>query len=125
MINTTSDDPRGPAERAFRERMQPLLALADQHPDASELFIDGEDIRLSFGDQRRRFRYADFPGLSPRAVQAAGAAAAVFAGVQFGPNPPALPLISVRSRPISASPTSSRRQPTTGMWPSASCAPAA
>ncbi len=99
MTNVIPDDPRGPAERAFRERMQPLLALADQHPDASEVFIDGEDIRLSFGDERRRFRYADFPALTPRAVQAAGAAAAVFAGVQFGPHPPALPLISVKIPP--------------------------
>ena len=50
MTHTIPDDPRGPAERAFRERMQPLLALADQHPDATELLIDGDDISLSFGD---------------------------------------------------------------------------
>ena len=99
MISTTPDDPRGTAEQAFRERMRPLLALADEHAEASELFIDGEDIRLAFGDQRRRFGYADFPGLTPRAVQAAGAAAAVFAGVEFGPHPPARPLLSVKIPP--------------------------
>lgn len=93
------DDPRLEAERAFRERMRPLIALADEHPDASEVFVDGRDIRLSFGDERRLFRYTDFPGLTPRAVQAAGAAAAVFAGVEFGPQLPASPMISVKIPP--------------------------
>jgi type IV secretion system protein TrbB len=45
------------------------------------------------------FGYADFPGLTPRAVQAAGAAAAVFAGVELGPSPPARPPLSVEVPP--------------------------
>lgn len=95
----TIDDPRVDAERAFRERMRPLLTLADEHPTATEVFVDGGDIRLSFGDERRLFGYADFPGLTPRSVQAAGATAAVFAGVEFGSHLPALPMISVKIPP--------------------------
>ncbi len=90
---------RASAERAFRERMAPLLTLAAEHPDASEVFVDADTIRLSFGEERRVFGYGDFPGLTPRAVQAAAAAAAVFAGIEFGPQPPALPLLSVKIPP--------------------------
>ena len=79
--------------------MRPLLALADEHPDASEVFVDGEEIRLSFGDRRMRHGFADFAGLRPRHVEAAGQAAAVFAGLEFGPHPPALPLLSVKIPP--------------------------
>ncbi len=66
---------------------------------ASDVFVDGDVIRLSFGEERRVFGYADFPGLTPRAVQAAAAAAAVFAGIELGPQPPALPLLSVKIPP--------------------------
>lgn len=99
MGRASPDDVRHSAELAFRERMAPLIALGDAYPDASEVFIDGEEIRLSFGERRQRFGYADFPGLTPRAVQAAGAAAAVFAGIEFGSQPPALPVLSVKIPP--------------------------
>ena len=45
------DDTREAASETFRDLMRPLLALAEEHPTASELFIDGEEIRLSFGDE--------------------------------------------------------------------------
>ena len=93
------DDPRAIAEAVFRDRLGPVLALAERHPDATDVFIDGDAIRVSLGDERLLFGYADFPGLTPRAVEAAGAAAAVFAGVEFGPSPPARPLISVKIPP--------------------------
>jgi type II/IV secretion system protein len=93
------DDPRAVAEAVFRERLGPVLALAERHPDATDVFIDGDAIRLSLGDERLLFGFGDFPGLTPRAVEAAGAAAAVFAGVEFGPRPPALPLFSVKVPP--------------------------
>jgi type IV secretion system protein TrbB len=93
------DDPRAVAEAVFRERLGPVLALAERHPDATDVFIDGDAIRLSLGDERLLFGFGDFPGLTPRAVEAAGAAAAVFAGAEFGPVPPARPLISVKIPP--------------------------
>ena len=85
----------------FRERLGPVLALAERYPDATDVFIDGDAIRLSLGDERLAVRLsAEFPGLTPRAVEAAGAAAAaVFAGVEFGPSPPARPLLSVKIPP--------------------------
>ena len=113
MTHWIPDDPRGPAERAFRERMQPLLALADQRPDASELFIDGEERPPLFGGERQRFRYADLPGLFPVRSRPRGCPPS--SPASSWPGPAALPLISVRSRPICASPTSGRPRPTTGM----------
>ena len=92
-------DPWVAAEAACRDRLRPIIDLGARHPDATDVFIDGDAIRVSLGDQRLRFGYADFPGLTPRAVEAAGAAAAVFAGVEFGPSPPARPLISVKIPP--------------------------
>ena len=90
---------RTAAERAFRANLAPLLALADAYPDASEVFIDGDQIRLADGHERQVFSFGNFPGLTPQSVAAAGAAAAVFAGVEFGPHPPALPTISVKIPP--------------------------
>src|SRR3954470_22626483 len=99
VMSQSHQDPRAIAEAVFRDRLGPVLALAERPPDATDVFIDGDAIRLSSGDQRLPFGYADFPGLTPRAVEAAGAAAAVFAGVEFGPSPPARPLISVKIPP--------------------------
>src|SRR4051794_36211116 len=104
VMSQSHQDPRAIAEAVFRDRLGPVLALAERHPDATDVFIDGDAIRVSLGDQRLLFGYADFPGLTPRAVEAAGAAAAVFAGVEFagvefGPSPPARPLISVKIPP--------------------------
>lgn len=92
-------DPRAVAEAVFRERLAPLLALADEHPDATELCVDGDEIRLDLGDAWLERRFGDFPGLTPGAVRAAGAAAAVFAGVEFGPRAPAVPAMSVKMPP--------------------------
>src|SRR4051794_7299045 len=99
VMSQSHQDPRAIAEAVFRDRLGPVLALAERHPDATDVFIDGDAIRVSLGDQRLLFGYADFPGLTPRAVEAAGAAAAVFAGVEFGPSPPARPLLSVKIPP--------------------------
>ena len=118
------DDTRAAASETFRDLLRPLLALADEHPDASEVFVDGEEIRLSFGDRRMRYGFADFAGLRPRHVEAAGQAAAVFAGLEFGPIPRPCPCSRSRSRPTCASPTPARRPPSAGTSPSASCAPA-
>jgi type IV secretion system protein VirB11 len=93
------DDAREAARRSFLAQMEPLLALGREHPTASELFIDGEAIRLSFGDREQLYAFADFPGLTPRAVQGAGRNAAVFADVRFGPHPPARPYFSVMIPP--------------------------
>lgn len=90
---------REEAGLTFRKLLRPLLELGDRHEDATEIFIDGSEIRLSWGERRQLFRFDDFPGLTERAVQAAGAAAAVFADVEFGPRPPALPMISVKMPP--------------------------
>jgi hypothetical protein len=68
--------------------------------------------------------YWDFLGLTPRAVRAAPAAAAVFAGIEFGPQP--LPCLCSRSglHPISASASWHRQWLTAGISPIASWAPA-
>ena len=92
-------DPRAAAEAACRDRLRPIIDLGARYPEASDVFIDGKRITLSFGHARLRLDYADLPGLTPRTVQAAGLAAAVFAGVEFGPQLPALPLISVKIPP--------------------------
>jgi len=92
-------DPRAAAEAACRDRLRPIIDLGARYPEASDVFIDGERITLSFGHERLRLDYADLPDLTPRTVQAAGLAAAVFAGVEFGPQLPALPLISVKIPP--------------------------
>ena len=92
-------DPRAAAEVACRDRLRPIIDLGARYPEASDVFIDGKRITLSFGHERLRLDYADLPGLTPRSVQAAGLAAAVFAGVEFGPQLPALPLISVKIPP--------------------------
>lgn len=95
------DDQRKAAEQVFRDRMAPFLALGEEHQDATEIFIDGDEIRLSWGDRKQRIEWDDprMRGASIRSVQAAANAAAVFAGVEFGPMPPALPLISVKIPP--------------------------
>src|SRR3954453_1289937 len=98
-MSQSHQDPRAIAEAVFRDRLGPVLALAERHPDATDVFIDGDAIRLSLGDERRLFGFEDFPGLTPPGVGAAGAAAAVFAGVEFGPSPPARPLLSVTVPP--------------------------
>ena len=92
-------DPRLAAETAFRERLQPILELGSRYPQASDVFIVGDRITLSLGHERLGYTYADFPGFSPRHVEAAGLAAAVFAGIEFGPQLPALPLLSVKIPP--------------------------
>ena len=119
-MNTT--DARGEAEAAFRDRLRPIIELGAQYPDASDVFVDGERITVALGHERLRFGYADFPGLTPRMVQAAGSAAAVFAGVEFGPQLPALPLISVKIPPDLRVSSWPHQRPRGGMWRSAFCA---
>ena len=91
-------DPRAVAEEVFRDRLGPVLVLAERYPDASDVFIDGDTVRVCLGDERLALPISEF-GLTRRAVEAAGAAAAVFAGVEFGPSPPARPLLSVKVPP--------------------------
>jgi type IV secretion system protein VirB11 len=91
-------DPRAVAEEVFRDRLGPVLVLAERYPDASDVFIDGDTVRVCLGDERLALPISEF-GLTRRAVEAAGAAAAVFAGVEFGPSPPARPLLSVKIPP--------------------------
>jgi type IV secretion system protein VirB11 len=79
--------------------MAPLIRLGIENEDASEVFVDGDQIVLSFGRERRRFRYADFPTLAPEDVRAAAKSAAVFGDVEFGSQPPATPLLSVKIPP--------------------------
>src|SRR3954454_21447394 len=114
VMSQSRQDPRAIAEAVFRDRLGPVLALAERYPDATDVFIDGDAIRVSLGDQRLLFGYADFPSLTPRVVEAAGAAAAVFAGVGFGPGPPARPLISVKIPPDLRVP--SARPPAADGW---------
>jgi len=56
-------DPRVAAEAAFRDRLRPIIDLGARYPEASDVFIDGERITLSFGHERLRLDYADLPGL--------------------------------------------------------------
>ena len=114
-------DPRAVAEEVFRDRLGPVLVLAERYPDASDVFIDGDTVRVCLGDERLALPISEF-GLTRRAVEAAGAAAAVFAGVEFGPSPPARPLISVKIPPACGSPSSGRPPPTAGTSTSASSA---
>src|SRR3954454_4893727 len=99
VMSQSHQDPRAIAEAVFRDRLGPVLALAERHPDATDVFIYGDAIRVSLGDQRLLFGYADFPGLTPRAGEAPGAAAAASAGGASGPRPPALPVSSVKVPP--------------------------
>lgn len=92
-------DRREEAGRTFRRLMAPLLALGDAHPDSSDLFIDGDQIRLSWGYREELYGFDRFPGLTPGKIRAACDAAAVFADEEFGPRPPARPDISVKLPP--------------------------
>ena len=92
-------DRRDIAQGAFRANLGPLLALGEEHPRAEEVFVDGDRIRLSFGDTKRTFAWGDFPGLAPDAVAAAAQNAAVYAETEFGSVPPASPMISVKMPP--------------------------
>jgi hypothetical protein len=76
----------------------PLLALAQTHPDATDLFADGKD-QAGLRRHAAWYALADSRGLTPRAVEAAGTAAAVFIRVEFGPWSPALPRFSVKIPP--------------------------
>lgn len=91
--------PREQAEAIFRRNLAPLLALGEEHADAEEIFVDGDRIRLSFGDWKRTYTWSDFPGLDEGAIQAAAQNAAVFAEQEFGSVPPARSLISVKMPP--------------------------
>lgn len=93
------DDARRTAEETFRELMAPLLELADKYPNSTEVFIDGDEIEFVDAGKTRPFTFDQFPSLTPQTVQAAAMAAAVFAGVEFGPRPPALPDMSVKIPP--------------------------
>jgi hypothetical protein len=81
-----------------RRHRCPLLALAETHPDATDLFADGED-QAGLRRHAAGYALADPPGLTLRAVEAACTAAAVFASVEFSPRSPALPRFSVKNPP--------------------------
>lgn len=95
MSGFAADDAREMAGQSFAQQLAPLLQLAVEHPTSEELWIDGDEIRLSFGDRETLYSFDDFPGVDRRKVQAAGRNAAVFADVPFGPRAPARPYFSV------------------------------
>jgi type IV secretory pathway ATPase VirB11/archaellum biosynthesis ATPase len=91
-------DPREHAGHVFRETMDPILLLAEQYPDATEVCIDGATVKLDLGNEWQRYRLGDFV-MSLRDIEAAARAAAVFAGLEFGPQQPAMPVMSVKMPP--------------------------
>jgi len=89
---------REAAVERFRALLAPLLALAARHPDATELLVDGGELRLDTGDRVVRVPRDACPW-DERAVRAAVDAAAVFAGAEFGGTGTASPLLSVKVPP--------------------------
>jgi type IV secretory pathway ATPase VirB11/archaellum biosynthesis ATPase len=83
----------------FYQSMRPLLDVVTQVSNVTDVYIDGELISVAAGGEVVRYGYRDFPGFTFRSVQAGALAAAVYAGVQFGPQLPALPMISVKLPP--------------------------
>lgn len=77
------------AEELFRSTMAPVLALADTYPDATDLCIDGDKVKLDCGDHWERWTLAKF-GLDHRVVEGACSNAAVAAGKQLGPDDPTI-----------------------------------
>jgi Flp pilus assembly CpaF family ATPase len=92
-------DLRQAAARAFRERLAPLLEAAARYPDATEILVDGDELRIDAGDRMVRLEPADLPRFSEAHIRAAIDAAAVFAGVELGSTGTALPILSVKVPP--------------------------
>jgi type IV secretion system protein TrbB len=89
---------REAAARRFRELLGPLLALADGYPGATEILLDGDELRIDTGDRVVRVT-PDEHRCDERAARAAVDAAAVFAGAEFGGAGTAAPLLSVKIPP--------------------------
>ena len=85
------------AEQVFRGTLAPLLALADEHPNATELCIDGPMAKLNLGNEW--LCLDDLLGLKPKHIEAAAYAAASFANKQFGQHHPQKPRFSVKIPP--------------------------
>lgn len=89
-------DPRAAAERSFMEAMAPVLTFARGIENCTDVFVDGNRIGISNGDKVERYSFADFPGFTAGSVRAACASAAVYDGVEFGPQEPAKPRLSIK-----------------------------
>jgi type IV secretion system protein VirB11 len=92
-------DLREVAARAFRDRLAPLLEAAARYPEATEILVDGDELRIDTGERMVRLEPADLPRFSECHVRAAVDAAAVFAGVEFGSAGSARPILSVKVPP--------------------------
>jgi Flp pilus assembly CpaF family ATPase len=95
----THADLRQVAAQAFRDRLAPLLEAANRWPEATEVLVDGDELRIDIGERVVRLDRADLPRFSERDIRAAVDAAAVFAGVEFGGTGTALPILSVKIPP--------------------------
>lgn len=93
------DNHRAAAEHSFQQSLGPLLDAAQSMPNVTDVFIDGTTIGIASNGTTARYTFDDFPGLTPKSVQAAAMAAAVFSGQEFGGQMPAMPLISVKLPP--------------------------
>jgi type IV secretion system protein VirB11 len=89
-------DPRASSERSFMEAMKPVLNVARAVENCSDVFIDGNRISISDGDKVERYSFADFPGFTAGSVRAACNSAATYADVEFGPQEPAKPRLSIK-----------------------------
>lgn len=95
---TAHDVLREAALQRFRSLMAPLLALAAPYPDATEILLDGDELRIDTGDRLLRLPPEQYRGHEP-SLRAAIDAAAVFAGAEFGSAGSASPLLSVKVPP--------------------------
>lgn len=84
--------------RLFHKALQGLLEFAAGDPTITDIFINDDRVSVKGRGTTERFALAHF-GLNRRAVQRAGAAAAVIGEVQFGSHGPQWPMMSVRVPP--------------------------
>lgn len=92
-------DLREVAAKAFRDRLGPLLEAVAHYPDATEILVDGDELRIDTGERMVRLDAADLPAFGELDIRAAVDAAAVFAGVEFGSAGTARPILSVKVPP--------------------------
>ena len=92
-------DLREVAAQAFRERLAPLFEAAAPWPNATEVLVDGDEVRVDTGDHMVQLEPGKLRGVVEHHIRAAIDAAAVFAGVEFGSTGTALPILSVKLPP--------------------------
>jgi len=97
--SSPSTELREVAAQAFRERLAPLLNATARWPTATEVLVDGDEVRIDTGDRIVQLQPADLQDITGWTIRAAIDAAAVFAGVEFGGTGTARPILSVKLPP--------------------------